>query len=90
MQISAFIPEFDPIRSICARSRLNGPVMPDDLSALQLVLSGDHALLAIVRLSLVVSLSAVLCAALIGIPLGALIALTRFPAAKPPSWRSTR
>jgi tungstate transport system permease protein len=53
--------------------------MPDDLSALQLVLSGDHALLAIVRLSLVVSLSAVLCAALIGIPLGALIALTRFP-----------
>src|SRR6266550_1273481 len=54
-------------------------VMPDDVSALQLVLSGDPALLAIVRLSLVVSLSAVLCAALIGIPLGALIALTRFP-----------
>ncbi len=53
--------------------------MPDDLSALQLVLSGDPALLAIVRLSLVVSLSAVLCAALIGVPLGALIALTRFP-----------
>jgi tungstate transport system permease protein len=53
--------------------------MPDDVSALQLVLAGDPALLAIVRLSLVVSLSAVLCAALIGIPLGALIALTRFP-----------
>jgi tungstate transport system permease protein len=53
--------------------------MPDDLSALQLVLSGDPALLAIVLLSLIVSLSAVLCAALIGIPLGALIALTRFP-----------
>ena len=53
--------------------------MPDDLSALQLVLSGDPALLAIVRLSLVVSLSAVLCGALIGVPLGALIALTRFP-----------
>jgi tungstate transport system permease protein len=53
--------------------------MPDDVSALQLVLSGDPALLAIVRLSLVVSLSAVLCAALIGIPLGALIALARFP-----------
>jgi tungstate transport system permease protein len=52
--------------------------MPDDVSALQLVLSGDPALLAIVQLSLVVSLSAVLCAALIGIPLGALIALTRF------------
>src|SRR5471030_1372229 len=53
--------------------------MPDDASALQLVLSGDPALLAIVRLSLIVSLSAVLCAALIGIPAGALIALTRFP-----------
>ena len=53
--------------------------MPDDVSALQLVLAGDPALLAIVRLSLVVSLSAVLCAALIGIPLGALIALARFP-----------
>jgi tungstate transport system permease protein len=52
--------------------------MPDDLSALQLVLSGDPALLAIVRLSLIVSLSAVLCAAFIGIPVGALIALTRF------------
>jgi tungstate transport system permease protein len=53
--------------------------MPDDFSALQLVLSADPALLAIVRLSLIVSLSAVLCAALVGIPLGALIALTRFP-----------
>jgi tungstate transport system permease protein len=53
--------------------------MPDDFSALHLVLSGDPALLAIVRLSLAVSLSAALCAALIGIPVGALIALTRFP-----------
>src|SRR5215470_9283092 len=53
--------------------------MPTDVSALQLVLSADPALIAIVRLSLIVSLSAVLFAALIGIPLGALIALTRFP-----------
>jgi tungstate transport system permease protein len=53
--------------------------MPAELSAFQLVLSGDPALFAIVRLSLVVSLSAVLLAALIGIPLGAWIALTRFP-----------
>jgi tungstate transport system permease protein len=53
--------------------------MPDDVSAFQLVLSGDPALFAIVRLSLIVSLSAVACAALIGIPFGALIALTRFP-----------
>ena len=33
--------------------------MPNDVSALQLVLSGDPALFAIVRLSLDVSLSAV-------------------------------
>src|SRR2546429_5292433 len=53
--------------------------MPQDATALQLVLSGDPALFAIVRLSLYVSLSAVVLAALIGIPLGAWIALTRFP-----------
>ena len=53
--------------------------MPGDYSALQLVLSADPALLAIVRLSLWVSLAAVVCAALAGLPLGALIALTRFP-----------
>jgi len=53
--------------------------MPDDVSALQLVLAGDPALIAIVRLSLLVSLSAVFFAALIGVPFGALIALTRFP-----------
>ena len=53
--------------------------MPDDVSALQLVLAGDPALFAIVRLSLIVSLSAVLLAALLGVPLGAALALTRFP-----------
>jgi tungstate transport system permease protein len=53
--------------------------MPEDVSALHLVLTGDAALFAIVRLSLIVSLSAVMFAALIGVPLGALIALTRFP-----------
>jgi len=52
--------------------------MSTDASALTLVLSGDPTLYAIVRLSLLVSLSAVAVAALIGIPLGALIALTRF------------
>ncbi|MGD9766236.1 MAG: ABC transporter permease [Pseudolabrys sp.] len=52
--------------------------METPLSALDLVLTGDPALFAIVRLSLLVSLSAVAIAALIGIPLGALIALTRF------------
>jgi tungstate transport system permease protein len=53
--------------------------MTSDATALQLVLSADPALFAIVRLSLIVSLSAVLLAALIGIPFGALVALTRFP-----------
>lgn len=48
-------------------------------SALHLVLSGDPGLFAIVWLSLVVSLSAVLFAALIGVPAGAALALTRFP-----------
>ncbi len=53
--------------------------MPDNVSALQLVLTADPALLAIVRLSLIVSLSAVAFGALIGVPFGAAIALTRFP-----------
>jgi tungstate transport system permease protein len=53
--------------------------MPDHVSALQLVLTGDPALIAIVRLSLAVGLSAVFLAALIGLPLGAWVALTRFP-----------
>lgn len=53
--------------------------MANDTSALQLILAGDPALAAIVRLSLIVSLSAVACAALIGIPFGALIALIRIP-----------
>ena len=52
--------------------------MPDNVSALHLVLTGDPALYAIVRLSLIVSISAMLFAALIGMPLGALVALTRF------------
>lgn len=47
-------------------------------SALQLVLTGDPTLFAIVRLSLLVSLSATVLAALLGAPLGAFIALTRF------------
>src|SRR5213078_634010 len=53
--------------------------MSDELNAWQLILNGDPTLLAIVRLSLAVSLSAVALAALAGMPLGALLALTRFP-----------
>jgi tungstate transport system permease protein len=53
--------------------------MTGDGSALHLVLTGDPELFAIVQLSLLVSLSAVLFATLIGVPFGALLALTRFP-----------
>jgi tungstate transport system permease protein len=53
--------------------------MPSDTSALHLVLSPDPALMAIVRLSLTVSLAAVVLATLIGLPVGAALALTRFP-----------
>ena len=53
--------------------------MPDQFSAWQLILNGDATLFAIVRLSLAVSLSAVALAAVAGMPLGALLALTRFP-----------
>ena len=53
--------------------------MTGETSALQLVLTGDPGLYAIVGLSLLVSLSAGLCAELVGVPFGALLALTRFP-----------
>jgi tungstate transport system permease protein len=47
-------------------------------SALDLVLAADPTLLGIVRLSLIVSLSAVALAGVIGVPFGALVALTHF------------
>ena len=47
--------------------------------AIGLVLSGDAALAQVVRLSLSVSITAVAIAALIGLPLGALLAVARFP-----------
>src|SRR5512140_2452323 len=53
--------------------------MSDQFGAWQLILNGDPALFAIVRLSLAVSLSAVVLAAVIGMPLGALLGLSRFP-----------
>jgi tungstate transport system permease protein len=52
--------------------------MPEDVSAFHLLLTADPMLLAIVRLSLIVSLSAVLFAAMIGVPAGAALALIRF------------
>jgi tungstate transport system permease protein len=57
--------------------------MSENVTALHLVLTGDPALFAIVRLSLLVSLGAALFAALIGVPLGALMALTRFRGREP-------
>lgn len=51
----------------------------DASSAVDLILSGDPTLFAIVRLSLIVTLSATVLAALVGLPLGAVVALTRFP-----------
>ena len=53
--------------------------MSHDASALQLVLGADPALMAIVGLSLMVSLAAVALATVIGLPVGAAVALIRFP-----------
>jgi tungstate transport system permease protein len=55
-----------------------GVSLSDSASAFELLLTGDPALLAIVQLSLVVSLSAVVFAGLIGVPFAAALALTRF------------
>ncbi|SEF87115.1 ABC transporter permease [Bosea lathyri] len=48
-------------------------------AAIDLIIGLDPGFLGIVRLSLGVTLSAVLIAAIIGLPLGALLALSRFP-----------
>jgi len=53
--------------------------MSDDVSAFHLVLTGDPTLVAIVKLSLIVSMSATLFSALIGVPLGAALGFVRFP-----------
>ncbi len=51
----------------------------DGAGALDLILNRDATLFAIVRLSLLVTLSAAILAGTVGLPLGALVALTRFP-----------
>lgn len=53
--------------------------MQGSVSAFDLIIGGDPALYAIIVLSLIVSVSATLLAAAIGLPLGALLALVRFP-----------
>jgi len=57
--------------------------MSENVTALHLVLTGDSALFSIVGLSLLVSFSALLFAGLIGVPFGALMALTRFRGREP-------
>ncbi|MGX9115817.1 ABC transporter permease [Mesorhizobium sp. BHbsci] len=57
--------------------------MSESLSAWQLMASGDATLISIVRLSLTITLAAVAIAAVVGLPLGALLALTRFPGRSP-------
>ena len=51
----------------------------NDASAIGLIMSGDANLFAIVALSLEVTLLATLLAAVVGLPLGAFVALTHFP-----------
>src|SRR5215813_5767447 len=83
MHLNEQVTIFDHCGVRCNRSEATRmpceAAMPHDASALELILSGDPALIAIVRLSLIISLSAAGAAALIGLPLGALIALARFP-----------
>src|SRR5258708_3272268 len=56
---------------------ING--MQNGVSAFDLIIGGDPALYAIISLSLTVSIPATLLAAAFGLPLGALLALVRFP-----------
>lgn len=53
--------------------------MSEGANALQLIFSGDANLYSIVAFSLYVSICAVALAALVGFPLGAFLALARFP-----------
>ena len=63
------------------------PSVPDIAAALAaafgLITGGDRAVLSIVTLSLQVSFLAVALAALIGLPLGAFLAVARFPGRRP-------
>src|SRR5260221_10954623 len=79
MQLYEPATKIDDFLRECNMPRRDRRPMPGDVSALQLLLSGDPALLAIVRLSLIVSLSAVVFGGLIGVPFGAAVALIRFP-----------
>ena len=49
------------------------------LQAMQMIFSGDAELFEIIGLSLRVTLSAVVISCIIGLPLGAILAVTKFP-----------
>ena len=51
----------------------------DGAGAMDLILNGDPELWAIVRLSLLVTLSATILSAVVGMPIGAIVGLTKFP-----------
>ena len=67
------------MQQLAAVPTLETRALSGDATALELVFSADPRLMSIVILSILVSCSAVALAALIGLPLGALIALTQFP-----------
>jgi tungstate transport system permease protein len=67
------------MQQLAAVLKTGSHALSGDATALELMLSADPRLMSIVFLSIFVSFSAVILAALIGLPLGAVIALTRFP-----------
>jgi tungstate transport system permease protein len=67
------------IRSFAPRIRPLNDLGTAGSTALHLIVSADPTVAAIVLLSLRVSLTALLIAALVGLPLGALLAVARFP-----------
>jgi tungstate transport system permease protein len=67
--------DFCPSERKSGELRVQGPLG----TALGLIASGDPVLLQIIRLSLAVSLSALVIACVVGMPFGAWLALARFP-----------
>jgi tungstate transport system permease protein len=68
-----------PQRTPDNKPHLGKKATVDGSSALELIVAGDAHLFAIVRLSLIVTLSATLLAAAFALPAGAFVALARFP-----------
>jgi tungstate transport system permease protein len=76
MHVSDLVQLIDNARNFCRTGQKESTM--DEANAWQLIATGDPTLFAIVRLSLAVSLAAVALAAVIGLPLGASLALLRF------------